>query len=161
MTANIDLECRISNIGQVPSCFLEYCEQNSFALILAALVQQLACMPIHFPFAAVKVVSSNPAVFRKSLYLLAELKMFLPHSANSSWQKLSKFIFADVLNNFKTGGNEPPFMFSLYEIYLVSVRFIYFIPSLKIWFVPPGIAPMLSCLLIQRPASLKGGPKSY
>ena len=35
--------------------------------------------------------------------------------ASYTRQKLSKFISADMLENVKTGGNEPPFLFSLYE----------------------------------------------
>ena len=57
------------------SSLLENSEQNSIALILAALAWRLACMPIKFRSATVKVASSNPAGFKKSLYLLAELKM--------------------------------------------------------------------------------------
>ena len=43
------------------------------------------------------------------------------HSANSSWE-LSKFISADILEDFKTRGNQFLFLFPFYEWYCTKIQ---------------------------------------
>ena len=74
-------------------------------------------MLIKIPSVTMKVVSSTPAGFwNHSLFVSRVKNIFASFGIFSFWQKLSKFITADMLDNFKTGKNEPPFLFSLYEI---------------------------------------------
>ena len=110
--------CWISGIIQgLPTC-LEHIEQNSLALMLAALVWRLACMPIKFPSLAVKVVNLNPTSFRKTLFIC--------------WQNWKCFCFIrqivcdeSYLNSYlQTCWTylEPPFLFSLYKWYCTRSR---------------------------------------
>ena len=79
-------------------------------------------MPIKFTSVTVKVVCSNPTGLENHSLFVCRIENFVPSQHSAS---MSKFIFADMLDNFKTGRTEPPFLFSLYEIYCTFLLFIH------------------------------------
>ena len=115
MSANMDLESFHQQL------FAEYRASVRCFLVFQNIVNKISLhsfMPIKFLSVTVKV---------QILLVLENLSLFValfgPYLARQIAlnKRPSKFISANMLDNSKTGGNEPQCLFSLYKIYCIIV----------------------------------------